>query len=129
MESIDLTERSLALEKSAASFDGYIVEKSAPVRAVLEELRALVHDALPEVSEAYRWGAPVFNNAHGVTVIYLYGGKDHANLGFVRGAELDDPGKLLKGSGKAGRHIQVFPGDEIPRRALAALLRQCASME
>jgi hypothetical protein len=112
--------------ESAASFDGYITERSAPVRKVLEELRALVHEALPEAAEGFKWGAPVFDNAHGVTVVYLYGGKDHANLGFVRGAELNDPDKLLKGSGKAGRHVQVFPSDETPKAALAALLRQCA---
>lgn len=116
------------MEKSAGSFDGYIAERSEPVRAVLEDLRALVHEALPEVSEGYKWGAPVFDNAQGVTVVYLYGGKDHANLGFVRGAELDDPGNILKGGGKAGRHVQVFPGGVIPRTALAALLRQCAGM-
>jgi len=117
------------MEKSAGSFNGYIAERSEPVRAVLEALRALVHEALPEAVEGFKWGAPVFNNAHGVTVVYLYGGKDHANLGFVRGAELDDPGKILKGGGKAGRHVQVFPGDDIPKTALAALLRQCADMK
>jgi hypothetical protein len=116
------------MEKSAGSFDGYIAERSEPVRAVLEDLRALVHEALPEASEDYRWGAPVFNNSHGVTVVYLYGGKDHANLGFVRGAELDDPRNILKGGGKAGRHVQIFPGDKVQRTALAALLRQCADM-
>ena len=117
------------MEKSAGSFDGYIAERSAPVRAVLEDLRALVHEALPDAFEGYKWGAPVFDNAQGVTVVYLYGGKDHANLGFVRGAELDDPERVLKGGGKAGRHVQVFPGDKVPRAALAALLRQCADMK
>jgi hypothetical protein len=94
----------------------------------LEELRSLVHEALPAAVEGYKWGAPVFDNAHGVTVVYLYGGKDHANLGFVRGAELDDPEKILKGAGKSGRHVQVFPGQAIPKAALMALLRQCADL-
>jgi len=116
------------MEKSAPAFNGYIAKRSAPVRALLEDLRALVHETLPEAVEGFKWGAPVFDNAHGVTVVYLYGGKDHANLGFVRGAELDDPAKRLKGGGKAGRHVQVLPGAKIPKAALAALLRQCAGL-
>lgn len=117
------------MEKAAGSFDAYIAERSEPVRAVLEALRALVHEALPEAAEGYRWGAPVFDNLHGTTVVYLYGGADHANLGFVRGAGLDDPQNLLRGGGGAGRHVPVYPGDRLPRKALVALLRQCADMK
>lgn len=114
---------------SRAAFEEYIAERDAPVRAVLEELRALVHAALPDAAEGFKWGAPVFDNAHGVTVVYLYGGKDHANLGFVRGAELDDPHRILKGSGKAGRHVQIFPGKTVPAAQLTALLAQCAALK
>lgn len=111
-----------------AEFDSYIADRAPPVRAVLEDLRALVHAAMPDAVEGFKWGAPVFDNAQGVTVVYLYGGKDHANLGFVRGAELDDPAKLLKGGGKAGRHVKVYPRKPVPETQLAALLRQCAGM-
>lgn len=117
------------MTKSAQSFDGYITERSEPVRAVLEKLRALVHQALPDAVETFKWGAPVFDNAHGVSVVYLYGGKDHANLGFIRGAELDDPEGILKGAGKDGRHVKIYPGKAAPMAALTALVRQCAAMK
>lgn len=117
------------MEKSAASFDGYFIEQSAPVRAKLEELRALVRDALPEATEDYKSGAPVFNNAYGVTVAYLHGGADHASLGFVRGAALHDPDGLLEGTGDASRYVKFSPGETIPRAKLTALLRQCAGMK
>ena len=117
------------MDDSDIAFDSYIAGRDAPVRDVLEDLRRLVHEALPDAAEGFKWGAPVFDNAHGVTVVYLYGGKDHANLGFVRGAELDDPAAILKGRGKAGRHVRIFPGAAIPRAELAALLRQCAALE
>ena len=55
--------------------------------------------------------------------VYLYGGKDHANLGFVHGADLDDPGGLLEGKGIAGRHIKCWPGEVVDEPALTALVR------
>lgn len=116
------------MTKSAAAFDSYIAARDEPVRALLEELRGLVHEAMPGAVEDFKWGAPVFDNAQGVTAVYLYGGRDHANLGFVRGAELDDPERILKGGGKAGRHVSVYPGKTMPKPALAALLRQCAAL-
>jgi hypothetical protein len=72
-----------------------------------------------------KWGAPVYWNAAGKPVIYLYGGRDHANLGFLHGAGLDDPDGLLEGRGASGRHVKVFPGKPWPRAALAALVSQC----
>lgn len=74
-----------------------------------------------------KWGAPVFSNANGRVVIYLYGGKDHANLGFIQGIELQDPENVLQGRGETGRHVKIYPGEEIPEAVLRALVKQCAT--
>lgn len=39
--------------------------------------------------------------------LYLMAQKDRCNLGFYRGAALDDPGNLLEGTGKDMRHVKV----------------------
>jgi hypothetical protein len=36
--------------------------------------------------------------------------KNHVNVGFFQGAELNDVAGLLTGSGKRMRHVKLFPG-------------------
>ncbi len=117
------------MAKAEQTVEDYIAQRPAPVRAMLLALEELVESALPTAVLGMKWGAPTFTNAKGAPVIYLYGGKDHAHLGFVQGADLEDPKHLLKGSGKAGRHVKVCPGDKIPKTALKALIRQCKDLD
>ena len=116
------------MAKAAKTVDEYIEERSEAVRSVLQELRALVHAAIPNAAEVMKWGAPVFVNGNNKPVVYLYGGRDHANLGFLHGTALDDPDGLLEGRGAWGRHVKLFPGKELPEMALTGLLGQCANI-
>ena len=117
------------MSKPVQTVDSYINARSATVRETLNRLRAFVRATLPEVTEGMKYGAPVFFTPGGKPVIYLYGGKDHANLGFLHGAELDDPEQVLKGSGVSGRHIKFFPDDPIPVETVEELLRQCIELD
>jgi hypothetical protein len=47
----------------------------------------------------------------------------HVNLGFHRGAHLDDPGDVLQGSGRAIRHITLKRLSELDRPEIRAYLR------
>ena len=114
--------------KESQSVEDYVAARTAPVRATLEALRLLVKSTLPELTEGMKWGAPVYRGPDGQPLIYLYGGKGHVNLGFLRGAELDDPDKLLEGSGKPSRTIRVQSSQEIPKKEIRKLLRQSARL-
>ncbi|MCP3972795.1 MAG: DUF1801 domain-containing protein [Rhodobacteraceae bacterium] len=114
------------MAKARPTVDLYIAERSPEVRALLEDLRAMVRAILPGAEEGMKWGAPVWTVA-GQPQVYLYGGKDHAHLGFVHGARLDDPEGVLKGKGKDGRHVQLWPGQPMPDAVLKALIRQCGT--
>jgi hypothetical protein len=46
----------------------------------------------------------------------------HINLGFSRGAELDDPGHVLRGTGKAMRHITLKTLSDLERPEIRAYL-------
>ena len=46
----------------------------------------------------------------------------HVNVGFFLGAWLDDPAKLLCGTGKRMRHVKLRPHESIDEPALMALL-------
>ena len=47
----------------------------------------------------------------------------HVNVGFFRGAEIVDPGRLLEGTGKYMRHVKLRPGSEVDPGALTGLIR------
>lgn len=46
----------------------------------------------------------------------------HVNVGFFRGAEMDDPMGLLEGTGKFMRHVKLRPGRDVDAAALKKLV-------
>ncbi len=50
--------------------------------------------------------------------------KDHINLGFIRGAELADPQRILEGTGKQMRHIKIRNVSDLDRPAIRAYLQE-----
>jgi len=114
-------------KKSPLPVDVFIRSAPAAIRPVLRELRHLVREQLPEAEEEIKWGRPVYSLNH--IVCYLAAAHDHANLGFYRGIELEDPEGLLEGEGKKLRHIKVYRNDEIRRKWYGTLLRQAARLD
>lgn len=113
------------MAKAPPTIDLYIAARNPEVRDLLEDLRRFLHEVLPKAEAGMKWGAPVWS-VRGTPIAYIYGGRDHANLGFIRGAGLSDPEGLLEGAGKQGRHVKLWPGKPIPEKALKALLREAA---
>jgi hypothetical protein len=74
------------------------------------DVRELMHDGCPT--------ACVGDAAFG----YVNAFKDHVNVGFYFGALLKDPGRLIEGTGKRGRHVKLRPGREVDSAALAQLV-------
>jgi hypothetical protein len=48
--------------------------------------------------------------------------KNHVNVGFFYGAELEDPAGLLEGTGKRMRHVKLRPGAPVDSAALGTLI-------
>ena len=75
-----------------------------------DDVRELLHDGHPT--------ACVGEAAFG----YVNAFRDHVNVGFFRGAEIDDPAGLLEGTGKRMRHVKLRPVHNIDERALTKLI-------
>ena len=75
-----------------------------------DDVRELMHDGCPV--------ACVEDAPFG----YVNSFKNHVNVGFFRGAALDDPAGLLEGSGKRMRHVKLKPGLEPDAAALRDLI-------
>ena len=82
----------------------------ARMRQCGADVRELMHDGCPT--------ACVGDAAFGYVAAY----KDHVNVGFFFGALLDDPARLLEGTGKRGRHVKLRPGRVVDATALAELV-------
>ncbi len=106
----------------------YITERSEPVREILLAAREFVLTTLPTAKEIMKWGVPAYQMPDGRVLFYLYGGRAHANLGFIEGARLEDPQGLLKGSGKMGRHIKLFSPPDVRKAAISRLLKVSAQL-
>ncbi len=74
------------------------------------DVRELMHDGCPT--------ACVGDAAFG----YVNAFREHVNVGFFFGALLDDPARLLEGTGKRGRHVKLRPGREVDAAALGRLV-------
>jgi hypothetical protein len=96
-----------------------------PHRAIVSEVRKIVTGSLPGVVEEIKWGQPCFSK--GAKLAYLMAAKAHVTFGFFQGADLDDEGGLLEGSGKAMRSLKLRAVGDIPAAAIRRWLKQAAT--
>lgn len=92
--------------------------------AMLAEVRRLIHAAVPDVTETWKWrGVPVWEKNGILCTGETY--KAVVKLTFARGAALPDPKRLFNASldGNTRRAIDLHEGDRIDAAALKALIR------
>jgi hypothetical protein len=80
------------------------------MRSCGPDVREILHDGYPTACV----GDAAF--------AYVGAFKTHVNVGFFRGAEIEDPESLLEGSGKYMRHVKLRPAAEIDEDALTRLI-------
>jgi hypothetical protein len=94
----------------------------------LAEIRRLIHEALPDVVEEWKWmGTPVWNQDGFICTGEVYA--KAVKMTFAKGASLADPKKLFNASldGGVRRAIDLKEGDKINQAALKALFRAAAA--
>jgi hypothetical protein len=96
---------------------------------VLSHLRALIHQAVPEVVEEWKWrGVPVWYRDGMICTGETY--KSVVKVTFAKGASLQDPSGLFNSSleGNARRAIDFHEGEAIDEDAFKALLRAAVAL-
>ena len=96
---------------------------------LLARLRAIVHDADPDVVETWKWrGVPVWEHDGMICTGETY--KNAVKMTFAKGAALDDPSRLFNSSldGNTRRAIDFHEGEEIDEEALKALVRAAVAL-
>jgi hypothetical protein len=100
----------------------------------LSTIRALIHEADPDVVEELKWvkrtspGTPVWEHDGIICTGESY--KDKVKLTFAKGASLEDPSKLFNSSleGSTRRAIDIQEGEEVDRDAFKDLIRAAVAL-
>jgi hypothetical protein len=98
------------LDKQVVELGAIAHKWFARMRECGDDVRELMHDGFPTVC------------IEDAPFAYVNVFRDHTNVGFFYGAQLQDPKGLLVGTGKLGRHVKVRPGEELDSAALSALI-------
>ena len=124
----------MSADSPSALIDAKIAGLSDWRGATLARLRALIHEADPEVEETVKWakannplGVPVWEHAGILCTGELY--RDKVKLTFAQGAPLDDPSGLFNSSldGNTRRAIDIPEGGTIDAEAFKALIREAVA--
>ena len=103
--------------------------------AMLQRIRELIKQAVPDVVEEVKWrkasnplGVPTWSHDGIICTGETY--REKVKLTFARGAALEDPAKLFNSSldGNTRRAIDFFENEKMDEEALAALVKAAASL-
>ena len=103
------------------------VKKAGKLPGVAKAVRTLVKKTVAGCEEYVNpWKIPSFD-LNGPLCFYM-AAKEHVVFGFMRGAMLRDPEKLLEGTGKYLRHVKLRSVADVRRPGVRSLLRQAADL-
>jgi hypothetical protein len=114
------------MKEAVGNFE-HIVALEPQHDGLLRALRTLAFRLHPELVEVSRpgdravswgWGPKKMSEAYACALPY----RDHVNLAFYRGADLADPAGMLRGTGKAMRHMALTKPDQVNEPAVRELL-------
>lgn len=107
--------------------ESFLADYTPPVQEIALKLREIVLEMMPDAVEQVDVPGKLLgygtSATYAGTVFVIMPLKDSVNLGFARGAHLDDPDKLLRGTGKNARHIKFTSIEKIDTPALRQLLQ------
>ncbi len=112
---------------AAELIDARIAELGDWRGQALARVRALIHEALPDVEETWKWrGTPVWEHNGILCTGESY--KQAVKLTFANGAALPDPKQLFNASleGNTRRAIDIHEGAMPDATAFKALMRAAA---
>jgi hypothetical protein len=120
---------------ASARIDRTIAELRDWRGETLGRLRALIHEADPDIVEEVKWvkpsnpaGVPTWSHDGIVCTGEVY--KSTVKLTFANGASVEDPAGLFNSSlgGNTRRAIDIHEGEQVDERAFKALVRAAADL-
>ena len=103
------------------AIDVWMKEHAGELGALAQKWFEAMRECGDEVREVLHDGAPTAclgDAPFGYVNVFT----SHVNVGFFHGASLNDPARLLQGSGKFMRHVKLKPGTVTNVTALRGLI-------
>jgi hypothetical protein len=118
----------VTMESASALLDEKIKELGDWRGKTLAKVRAIVHEADPEILEEWKWVTPVFSHGGIVCTGETY--KNVVKMTFAKGAALKDPSGLFNSSldGNVRRAIDIHEGGKVDEAALKDLIRAAVAL-
>lgn len=104
----------------------YLAALDAQQREIAEALRALILEAAPEATEAFKWAQPVYEL--GGPMCWIKAHKAHVTLGFWRGLQLPSAEGRIEGSGDKMGHLKLRTTADIDKRGILQLVREAVQL-
>ena len=123
-------QRSDAEKSASALIDARIMELADWRGEMLARVRAIIHEADPEIVEEWKWmGTPVWSHGGIVCTGETY--QEVVKLTFYKGASLKDPSGLFNSSldGNVRRAIDIREGEKVNEAALKDLIRAAVTLK
>jgi hypothetical protein len=96
-------------------------------RDVVTELRKVMREAVPDVTETISYGVPTYRRKRALAVISPT--KQGITFAFSRGAEFEDRYGLLQGVGKVSKNVRMKSLDQVNKPALRYYIRQAIELD
>jgi hypothetical protein len=115
-------------EPPARHIDARIKELADWRGKALAAMRALIHEADPQVVEEWKWNVPVWSH-HGI-ICTGEAYKSTIKLTFAKGASVDDPTGIFNSSleGNTRRAIDIREGESVNAAAFKKLIRAAVAV-
>src|ERR1700739_3593166 len=117
------------VESASSLIDERIKELADWRGKMLAKVRAIIHEADPEIVEEWKWmGTPVWSHGGIVCTGETY--KNVVKMTFARGAGLKGPSGLFNSSldGNVRRAIDIHEDDKVDEAALKDLIRAAVAL-
>ena len=89
---------------------------------ILQELRKIVFKNYKKTSERMMYGGIMFSIEEGFGGIFVR--KNHVSFEFVNGFAMNDPNKLLEGTGEFRRHLKIKSLSDIKDKKVDFFVKQ-----
>ncbi len=99
--------------------DAYIEKQKSPQKEILQEVRRIFRETLPNCKEEMRWGVVTFRDGK----FYIAAMKNRVHVGFSISGLSDEEMSLFEGNGKTMRHIKIPTIESIDKAHLVNLIK------
>ncbi len=98
--------------------DVYIEKQKSPQKEILQKVRKIFHETLPNCEEKMAWGVVTFASGK----FYIAAMKNSVHVGFAITGLSEDEISMFEGSGKTMRHIKIPTLENIDENMLVEMI-------